>query len=71
MQASIVVARGLSCSVAHGVLPNQGSNPLADGLFTTETPGKSQFPGFDVVPQPRMTQPVGETEEIIKLAIRV
>ena len=54
MQASIVVARGLSCSVAHGVLPNQGSNPLADGLFTTETPGKSWdlfYKGINSIPE--------------------
>ena len=27
MQASVVVVRGLSCSVACGIFPDQGSNP--------------------------------------------
>jgi len=39
---SIVVVRGLSCSKACGIFPDQGSNPcfllLAGGFFTTEPP---------------------------------
>ena len=41
---SVVVAHGLSCSVACGIFPDQGSNPcalaLAGGFFTTASPGK-------------------------------
>ena len=40
---SIVVAHRLSCSVAYGIFPDQGSSlspALAGGLFTTEPPGK-------------------------------
>ena len=44
---SIVVACGLSCSVACGIFPNQGSGDtmhvspaLAGGFFATEPPGK-------------------------------
>ena len=45
----VVVAHGVSCSMAHGILPDQGLNPCllnwqADFFFfTTEPPGK---PGF-------------------------
>ena len=41
---SRVVAHRLSCSVACGIFLDQGLNPcpvLADGFFTTETPGKT------------------------------
>ena len=41
---SVVVARGLSCSAAYGIFPDQGLNlvspVLAGGFFTTEPPGK-------------------------------
>ena len=41
---SVVVAHGLSCSVACGIFPDQGSNllslALVGGFFTTEPPGK-------------------------------
>ena len=41
---SVVVAHGLSCSAACGILPDQGSNPfspaLAGRLSTTVPPGK-------------------------------
>ena len=45
---SIVVVRGLSCSKACGIFPDQGSNPcfllLAGGFFTTEPPGTPSNP---------------------------
>jgi len=41
---SIIVAHGLSCSLACGIFPDQGSNPmsltLAGRFFATEPPGK-------------------------------
>ena len=41
---SVVVAHGLSCSVACGIFPDQGSKPvstaLAGGFLTTVPPGK-------------------------------
>ena len=42
---SMVVARGLCCSIACGIFPDQESNLCllpwqADGFFTTEPPGK-------------------------------
>ena len=44
MWVSVVVVQGLSCSVACGILPDQGIEPisaaLASGFFTTEPPGK-------------------------------
>ena len=50
---SVVVAHGLSCSVARGIFPDQGSNPcppaLAGGFLTTAPPGKS-LNAFFVLP---------------------
>ena len=44
---SVVVAHRLSCSMACGIFPDQGSNPcppaLAGGFLTTAPPGKSQI----------------------------
>lgn len=40
----IVVAHGLSCSVARGILPDQGSNPVSPALVDSlplEPPGKA------------------------------
>ena len=44
---SVVVAHGLSCSMACGIFPDQGLNPClpTGGFFTTEPPGKAA-PGF-------------------------
>ena len=47
--SSIVVVHGLSCTLARGIIQDQGSNPcllhwqmdLADEFFITESPGKS------------------------------
>ena len=45
LQASVLVLCGLSCSMACGLFPDQGSEPtspaLAGGLLTTGPPGKS------------------------------
>ena len=42
---SVVVAKGLTCSVARGIFPDQGTEPmspaLAGGFLTTVPPGKS------------------------------
>ena len=43
--SSGVLAHGISCPKAHGIIPDQGQNPLsialAGGLLTTGPPGKS------------------------------
>ena len=42
-QASIVVVHGHICPVAHGIFPDQGSNPALVGRFLTmRLPGKSR-----------------------------
>ena len=42
MQASVIVAHGLSCSVACGIFPDQGSSPAsAGGFLSTVPPEKS------------------------------
>ena len=45
---SVVVLHGLSCSVAHGILLDQGSNPcpLQGRFLTTGPPGKPYFVQF-------------------------
>ena len=49
-QTSVVVAHRLSCSVACGIFPDQGSNPCPlhwqEDSLTTASPGKSQFLGI-------------------------
>ena len=44
LKDSVVVAHGLSCSVACGIFLDQGSNPVSPALagrfFTTRPPGK-------------------------------
>ena len=51
-QASVVVVHGLSCSVACGIFPDQGSNPcppaLAGGSVSTVPPGKSLSFAFNL-----------------------
>ena len=44
-QRSTVVVHGLSCSVARGIFPDQGSNPclLHCRFFPTEPPGKPSY----------------------------
>ena len=46
MQALLVVADGLSCSVAYGIFPDPGielvSLAMVGGFLTTGPPGKSQ-----------------------------
>ena len=46
---SVIVAQGPSCSVAFGILPDQGSNPcpLAGRLSTTAPPGKPVWVFFN------------------------
>ena len=45
--AGSVVAQGLSCPIAHGIVLDQGLNlcspALAGGSFTTGPPGKSVY----------------------------
>ena len=40
--SSVVVAQGPSHLASHGILPDQGLNPLAGGFPTPGPPGKSQ-----------------------------
>ena len=76
---SIVLAKGLSCSMVCGIFPDQGLNlspPLAGRFFTTELPGKPyklvSFHSFKVytLSLSKCLQPPGNSQPTRDAAVR-